>query len=261
MYTDVSLEGQTAVITGASAGIGEACAAALAHEKVNLILCARREEKIRNLARQLEETYGVSVRPVVLDVRDRKAVEEFASQLSSEGLGIDILVNNAGLARGKDPLQSADMDDWDEMIDTNVKGLLYMTRGIAPLMLESSSAPVIINIGSIAGMQAYEGGGVYCATKAAVGMISDGLRIDTVSSAMRVCNIRPGLAETEFSLVRFHGDNDKAQKVYQDLEPLYAGDIADAVRYVCTRPPHVQISQLTIMPTHQASGSVVHRGD
>ncbi|WP_053228442.1 SDR family NAD(P)-dependent oxidoreductase [Spirochaeta cellobiosiphila] len=253
------LTGCRALITGASAGIGESIAQTLAASGVNLILMARREDKIKTLAASLMKKYSINVDTYVADIRHKDEVEGIAKQIIDSKQSLDILVNNAGLARGTDKLQEGNIDDWEQMIDTNVKGLLYMTRYFVPFMLQSSSYPQVINIGSTAGIQAYPGGAVYCGTKSAVGFLSDGLRIDTVDTPLRVCNIRPGLVETEFSVVRFKGDKDKADNVYKDIEPLYAQDIADTVEFVLTRPTHVQITELTVMPNCQASGTIVHR--
>lgn len=255
----MEIRGQRALITGASAGIGKASAEILAKNGVNLVLVARRFEKVKDLAAELQGTFGIHAEAYQLDVQKRDDVARFCTELVADGKPLDILVNNAGLARGADKLHEADIDDWEEMIDTNVKGLLYMVRGLVPHMIAGASAPWVINIGSTAGIYAYAGGGVYCGTKSAVGFISDGLRIDTVDTNLRVCNIRPGSTETEFSLVRFHGDSAKADNVYKGMEPLYARDIAEAVEFVVTRPANVQVSEMTVMASCQASTTVIHR--
>jgi len=254
-----SLKGKTALITGASAGIGEACARVLAKAGANLVLLARREEKLKKLAQELRDNFSIECEIHQVDMRHRSQVEAVGKALKEGKKTIDILINNAGLARGTEKLHQGNIDDWEEMIDTNIKGLLYITRTLVPEMLKTSREPQVINIGSTAGIHAYSGGAVYCSTKSAVGFLSDGLRIDAVDTPLRVCNIRPGLVETEFSVVRFHGDQNRADKVYQDLDPLYAPDIADAVEYVVTRPPHVQVSELTVMPSCQGSPITLHR--
>ena len=244
-------------ITGASSGIGAACAKLFADAGAKLILAARRKERLQELVEKLNlkssEFYLLE-----LDVRDRKAVEFAISSLPSEWSAIDILVNNAGLSRGLDKLYEADFQDWEEMIDTNIKGLLYMTRYIVPGMV-SRGAGHVINIGSIAGHQTYPGGNVYCGTKAAVKSISEGLKQDLLGSPVRVTSVDPGLVETEFSEVRFHGDSDRAKKVYQGMTPLTPDDVADVVFFCATRPSHVNINDVILMPTEQASATLVHR--
>ena len=248
---------KTILITGASSGIGEACAKRFAQEKTHLVLTARSLEKLERLKKELEtEEARVDVYP--LDVRDRSAAESFFNTLKEERRSIDVLINNAGLARDVKALYEGDPSDWDTMIDTNVKGLLYMTRSALSGMIARNSGH-IVNIGSIAGTQAYAQGAVYCATKAAVRFISDALRQEVVSYNIRVTNIQPGMAETNFSNVRFKGDTAQADAVYEGIEALTAGDVADAVAYAVYAPEHVQISELTIMPTHQAGPGVVHK--
>lgn len=253
------LQGKTICITGASAGIGKAMAEACAAEGADLVLSARRLEALDGLKAQLENAYGVTVTIFRVDVRDRDAVRAWGQKLVAEKLIPDVLVNNAGLAKGLDKLHEGDMDHWEQMIDTNVKGLLYVTRALVPAMIAEKELPFVVNVGSTAGIQAYAKGGVYCATKAAVGFLSDGLRIDTVDTNLRVCNIRPGLVETDFSRVRFDGDEERAAQVYRGIEALEPEDVADALIYAITRPPRVQIGEITLMPNAQASGTVVHK--
>jgi len=256
----VSLQNQIALITGASSGIGAACAHVFAGAGAKLILAARRYERLQQLADELTTNYGNSleIHLLQLDVRDRSAVESAISQLTPQWSDIDILVNNAGLSRGLDKLHEGDFQDWEEMIDTNVKGLLYLTRYVVPGMVKRARGHVV-NIGSIAGHQTYPGGNVYCATKAAVRAISEGLKQDLLGTAVRVTSVDPGMVETEFSDVRFHGDGEKAKKVYQGLTPLTPEDIADVVLFCVTRPSHVNISELLLVPTDQASATLVHR--
>jgi 3-hydroxy acid dehydrogenase / malonic semialdehyde reductase len=245
-------------ISGASSGLGEAMAKSFAKEGAVLLLCARSIEKLESLKSELEKEYEVKVYTYKLDVRDRKSVDEVFDSLPEEIKNIDILVNNAGLALGLEKLQEGSLDDFDTMIDTNIKGLLYLTRKIVPIMVENQRGQVI-NIGSVAGVQAYPNGAVYCASKAAVKFISDGLRMDVVHTPIRVTNIQPGMVETNFSLVRFHGDEDKASKVYDGIQALTAEDIANVVLYTASVPAHVQICEVTVTPTNQASGSVVYK--
>jgi NADP-dependent 3-hydroxy acid dehydrogenase YdfG len=245
-------------ISGASSGLGEAMAKSFAKEGAVLLLCARSIEKLESLKNELEKDYEAKVYTYKLDIRDRKAVDEVFHRIPEELKNIDILVNNAGLALGLEKLQEGSLDDFDTMIDTNIKGLLYLTRKIVPIMVENQRGQVI-NIGSVAGVQAYPNGAVYCASKAAVKFISDGLRMDVVHTPIRVTNIQPGMVETNFSLVRFHGDDDKASKVYDGIQALTAEDIADVVLYTASVPAHVQICEVTVTPTNQASGTVVFK--
>ncbi len=247
-----------AFITGASAGIGEACAKTLAQEGYQLILAARRKERLEALADELKEKFQTASYLIELDVRDRHAVEEAVQSLPSEWRNIAVLINNAGLSQGLDPIQTGDLDDWDRMIDTNIKGLLYVTRAITPLMIENNAGH-IINIGSIAGKEVYPNGNVYCATKHAVDALSKGMRIDLLSHGIKVTAIHPGMVETEFSVVRFKGDQDRADAVYHNLEPLIAQDIADAAWFAISRPAHVNINDLLIMPTIQANSTQILR--
>lgn len=246
-------------ISGASSGIGKACAEAFASAGAHLILCARSIEKINEAADELRGKYQVEILTCKLDVQDKKAVNEAIDALPERWQKIDILVNNAGLARGLEKLQEGETDDWDVMLDTNVKGLLYLTRRIVPIMLKNEVNGHIINIGSTAGIHAYPGGAVYCATKAAVKFISDGLRMDVVDKPIRVTTVQPGMVETNFSVVRFNGDKQKADSVYEGIKPLVAEDIADIVLYAASAPPHVQICEVTVTPTNQATGGIVHK--
>lgn len=246
-----------ALITGASSGIGEACARKFAEGGYDLILTARRAEKLAELKAELEAE-GTKVKTLTFDVRDAEAAEKAVDSLEPEWRKIDVLINNAGLALGLDKEYEGDPDDWNTMIDTNIKGLLTMTRLIVPGMVERNEGHVI-NIGSVAGDAAYAKGNVYCATKAAVKTITDGLRIDLAETAVRVTNLKPGLVETNFSNVRFHGDNQRADNAYKGITPLTGADIADVAFYAASAPKHVQIAEVLILATHQASGSVIYR--
>lgn len=248
---------KTALITGATSGIGEACARKFAEGGYNLILTARRAEKLAEIKAQLEAE-GTKVHTLVFDVRDAEAAKQAIASLEPEWQTIDVLINNAGLALGLEKEYEGDPEDWNTMIDTNIKGLLTMTRLIVPAMVERNEGHVI-NIGSVAGDAAYAGGNVYCATKAAVKTITDGLRIDVAESAVRVTNVKPGLVETNFSNVRFHGDNARAENVYKGIVPLTGADIADVAFYAASAPKHVQIAEVLVLATHQGSGSVIHR--
>ncbi|MCT7954097.1 SDR family oxidoreductase [Laspinema palackyanum] len=254
----MSLKGKIVLITGASSGIGAACAQLFAQAGADLILAARRLERVQELGTQLAQQYQIQTHVLGLDVCDRQGVDATLNNLPDPWNQIDILVNNAGLSRGLSKLHEGDIDDWEEMLDTNVKGLLYVTRAVVPGMVERQAGHVV-NIGSIAGRVAYPGGNVYCASKAAVRAISDGLKQDLIGTPVRVTEIEPGLVETEFSLVRFHGDRDRAEKVYQDLTPLTGEDIADLVLFSVTRPPHVNISEMLVVPVDQANATLVHR--
>ena len=246
-----------ALIIGASSGIGEACARKFAEGGYDLILTARRAEKLAELKAELEAE-GTKVKTLTFDVRDAEAAETAVDSLEPEWRKINVLINNAGLALGLDKEYEGDPDDWNTMIDTNIKGLLTMTRLIVPGMVERNEGHVI-NIGSVAGDAAYAKGNVYCATKAAVKTITDGLRIDLAETAVRVTNLKPGLVETNFSNVRFHGDNQRADNVYKGITPLTGADIADVAFYAASAPKHVQIAEVLILATHQASGSVIYR--
>ncbi|MGE5655227.1 MAG: SDR family oxidoreductase [Actinomycetota bacterium] len=254
----ISIQGQIVLITGASSGIGAACARVFAQGGAKLILAARRMERIKQVAAELIKNLGSEVYLVQLDVRDRAQVESVLNSLPEAWSAIDILINNAGLSRGLNKLQEGDFQDWEEMIDTNVKGLLYMTRYLVPGMVARGRGHVI-NIGSIAGRQTYPSGNVYCASKAAVKAISEGLKQDLLGTPVRVTEIQPGLVETEFSEVRFHGDRERAKNVYQGLTPLTGEDVADTVYFCATRSPHVNISEILLVPTDQATATLVHR--
>ena len=246
-----------ALITGATSGIGEACARRFAIGGYDLILTARRADKLQAIREELEAK-GAKVKTLVFDVRDAEAAEQALATLEPEWQKIDVLINNAGLALGLDKEYEGDPEDWNTMIDTNIKGLLTMTRLIVPGMVARNEGHVI-NMGSVAGDAAYANGNVYCATKAAVKTITDGLRIDLAQSAVRVTNLKPGLVETNFSNVRFHGDTERAENVYTGITPLTGADIADVAYYAASAPKHVQIAEVLILATHQANGSVVHR--
>ena len=242
------------LVTGASSGIGRSCARAFAEAGARLVLCARRAERLGALATELRtDCYTLA-----FDVRDREATEAAISGLPLEWTAIDVLVNNAGLAAGLDPLHEGNADDWDRMLDTNVRGLLNVTRPIVRGMVARGRGHVI-DIGSLAGHEAYPGGAVYCATKAAVGKITEGLRMDLLGTGVRVSTVDPGMVETEFSIVRFHDDHDRAAKVYEGTVPLTPDDVAEAVVWVADRPAHVQIAEVVILPTAQASATRVAR--
>ena len=245
-------------ITGASSGIGAGCARKFASQGASLILNARNEEKLSALKGELEQQYGARVCLLPFDVRDRKTAAEALASLPDEWKAIDILINNAGLVIGVDKEHEGNLDEWDIVIDTNIKSLLAMTRLVVPGMVARGRGH-IINIGSIAGDAAYAGGSVYCATKAAVKALSDGLRIDLVDTPLRVTNIKPGLVETNFSVVRFRGDKDKADNVYKGIRPLTGDDIAETVYFAASVPEYMQIAEMLVMPTYQATGTIVSR--
>ena len=245
------------MVTGATSGIGEACAKKFANGGYNVIITGRRHDKLEALKTQLE-AQGARVLALTFDVREREAARKAVESIDGEWADIDVLVNNAGLALGLDKEYEGVFHDWDTMIDTNVKGLLNMTRFIVPGMVKRNRGHVI-NIGSVAGDAAYANGNVYCATKAAVKAITDGLRIDVAESAVRVTNIKPGLVQTNFSNVRFHGDDAKAENVYKGIKPLTGDDIADVAFYAASAPAHVQIAEVLVLATHQANGSVIVR--
>jgi 3-hydroxy acid dehydrogenase/malonic semialdehyde reductase len=252
------LKDKIVFITGASAGIGRSCALAFAREGAKLILAARRLPRLEELAAELKHKPGEDILFLALDVRNQSAVERAVQGLPKDWSRVDILVNNAGLSRGLDKIHEGKLEDWDEMIDVNIKGLLSVSRAIIPGMLKRGQGH-IINIGSISGHEVYPGGGVYCATKFAVDALSKGMRLDLMGTGLRVSQVSPGMVETEFSLVRFRGDKDRAEKVYKGLTPLTPEDIADAVVYCATRPPHVNVSEMIVMPTDQASTTMVYR--
>lgn len=246
------------LITGASSGIGEGCARKFASEGAKLILNSRSADKLQNLAAELSEKYGVECFVMPFDVRDRAAASAALEALPENWQAIDVLVNNAGLAIGVDKEHEGNLDEWETMIDTNIKALLSMTRLVVPGMI-SRGRGHIINIGSIAGDAAYPGGSVYCATKAAVKALSDGLRIDLVDTPLRVTNVKPGLVETNFSVVRFRGDQNKADNVYKGIQALSGDDIAEVVYFAASAPEHMQIAEVLVMPTYQATGTIVSR--
>ena len=248
---------QIVLITGATSGIGFGCARKFAENGDRLILTGRNAEKLEAIKRELEEK-GSQVLTLVFDVRDRAAATEAIESLPEQWRDIDVLVNNAGLALGLEPEYEGDYEDWETMIDTNIKGLLIMTRLVVPRMVARNSGHVI-NVGSVAGDAAYAGGNVYCATKSAVKALTDGLRIDVADTAVRVTNLKPGLVETNFSNVRFHGDHERADKVYQGIKPLTGDDIADVAVFAANAPEHVQVAEVLVLATHQASGSVIVR--
>ena len=245
------------LITGATSGIGLACARKFAENGDRLILTGRNESRLADIKKELTEK-GSDVLTLTFDVRNREMATKCIETLPAEWREIDVLVNNAGLALGLEPEFEGDIDDWEMMIDTNIKGLLTMTRLVVPGMVERNRGH-IINVGSVAGDAAYAGGNVYCATKAAVKALSDGLRIDVANTAIRVTNLKPGLVETNFSNIRFRGDNERAANVYKGIKPLTGDDIADVAVYAANAPSHVQIAEVLILATHQASGSVIVR--
>jgi 3-hydroxy acid dehydrogenase / malonic semialdehyde reductase len=250
------MEKRTVLITGATSGIGEATARLLAEKKFRLILCGRREDRLRNIASELATQTDVTT--LSFDVRDRQRVEEALESLSPAWKTIDVLINNAGNAHGLDPIQTGNIDDWDAMMDINVKGLLYVSRKIIPWMTERKQGH-IINIGSLAGKEVYANGNVYCASKFAVDALTRGIRMDLNAFGIKVTGIHPGLVETEFSLVRFKGDEQKATNVYKGIEPLTGQDIADVILYVLSVPPHVVLADITVLPAAQASATIVKR--
>ncbi len=251
----ISIQNQTVLITGASSGIGEACSRVFAQAGAKLILAARRQERLEKLAKELTNS---SVHTLALDVRSRTSVQSALSNLPEPVSAIDILINNAGLSRGLNKLQEGDFQDWEEMIDTNIKGLLYLTRSIVPGMISRGRGHVVF-LGSTAGHQTYPNGNVYCATKAAVRVISEGLKQDLLGTPVRVSSVDPGLVETEFSQVRFRGDSDRAKTVYQGLTPLTPMDVAEVILFCATRPLHVNISEVLLMPADQAGSMLFNR--
>jgi serine 3-dehydrogenase len=254
----ISLGDKIVFITGASSGIGRSCALAFAREGAKILIAARRRDRLKKLAGELKAEFDVPCHSFELDVREQPAVERAVAGLPPAWEPIDILVNNAGLSRGLDKLHEGKTSDWEEMIDTNIKGLLYVSRAVIPGMVRRGCGQ-IINIGSIAGHEVYPGGNVYCATKFAVNALSKGLRLDLSGTPLRVSTVDPGMVETEFSLVRYHGDKERAAKTYQGFAPLSPDDIAAVVVFCATRPPHVNISEVIVMPTAQASTTLVHR--
>jgi len=252
------LQGATVFVTGASSGIGRACAQAFAAAGARLLLAARRADRLAELAGALTAEHASEVTVLELDVRDRTAVERAVAGLDPAWVAVDVLVNNAGLAAGLGPLPEGDPDDWDRMIDTNVKGLLAVTRAVVPGMVARGRGHVV-NIGSIAGHETYPNGAVYCASKAAVDRITQGLRMDVLGSGVRVSTVDPGMVETEFSLVRFAGDAERAEDVYRDINPLRAADVAETVVWIADRPAHVQVAEVLLLPTDQASATRLAR--
>ena len=257
-YSMNRLSGKRVLITGASAGIGEACANTFAESGADLLLSARRIERVEELATRLSEDHGVEVHTARLDVTDSPAVTAYVEEIADANLVPDILINNAGKAVGLDLLHEGSLDDWEDMIDTNIKGLLYVSRAVIPHMVSRNSGHVI-NIGSIAGRWVYPKGAVYNATKFAVWALNEGMNIDLVGTRIRVSRVAPGMTETEFSEVRFHGDKERADKVYEGTQPLTGEDIADAILYVANTPEHVDIINLVMMPTQQRHAFVLHR--
>ncbi|WP_324670809.1 SDR family NAD(P)-dependent oxidoreductase [Hymenobacter sp. GOD-10R] len=246
---------KTAFITGASSGIGRATAVALAKAGFQLVVTGRRAERLQELAQELAPT---PIHILTFDVRDRAAVEGAVASLPTEFQAIDVLINNAGNAHGLAPIQEGDPNDWDMMLDGNVKGLLYVSRALLPGMTQRKQGH-IVNIGSIAGQEAYANGNVYCASKAAVAALTKGMRIDLVPHHIRVAEVNPGAVETEFSEVRFKGDNERAAKVYQGYEPLRPEDVADVIQFMVTRPPHVNVAEVLLLPTAQGSATLINK--
>jgi NADP-dependent 3-hydroxy acid dehydrogenase YdfG len=253
------LHDQVVFITGASTGIGAACARAFAAEGARLLLAARRRNLLEAAEPELRAAGAVDVRRLSLDVRDPGAVQRAVDALPAAWKAVEVLVNNAGLSRGLDKLHEGSLDDWNEMLDTNVKGVLHVDRAVVPLLVARGRGTVI-HLGSIAGRQVYPGGSVYCASKHAVRALNEGLRLDLLGTGVRVATIDPGMvAGTEFSVVRFHGDADRASAVYRGMTPLRPEDVAELVVYVATRPPHVNVAETVILPTDQASSTNVYR--
>jgi len=247
-----------ALITGATSGIGEACAHLFAREHYNLILTGRRLDRLEKLAKDLNSKFDVEVTVSSFDVRNREQVAAKLENLPENWKKVDVLINNAGLSQGLDPIQKGNIDDWETMIDTNIKGLLYVSKIVSNWMITNNSG-YIVNIGSIAGKEVYANGNVYCATKFAVDALNKGMRIDLLPFGIRVTVVHPGAVETEFSEVRFKGDKDRAKKVYEGFEPLVAADIAETIWFAVSRPAHVNINELVVMPTAQAGASVIFR--
>jgi NADP-dependent 3-hydroxy acid dehydrogenase YdfG len=254
----MALKSKIVFVTGASAGIGAATALAFAAEGARLLLAARRADKLAAIAAEALQRGAEAVHTIGLDVRDRQAVEQAISALPAEWAPIDILVNNAGLSRGLDKLYQGKIEDWEEMLDTNVKGLLYVTRAVVPGMVERGCGHVI-NLGSTAGEMTYPGGAVYCASKAAERAINDGLRQDLLGTPIRVTTVDPGMVTTEFSIVRFHGDTERADNFYKGIRTLDAEDVADAIVWAASRPAHVNIARVLLTPVQQANSLLVHR--
>ena len=254
----MNIEGKNVIITGASAGIGAACAKLFARNGANLILTARRINKLNELADSLRSAYNVKVHTIEMDVRNFDEVKKKFENLPAEFKTIDVLINNAGKALGVEKIQDGVLSNWEEMLDTNVKGLLYVSKIIIPMLIKQNHGH-IINIGSIAGHEVYPGGNVYCASKFAVRAISKGMGIDLSGYNIKVTSIDPGMVETEFSLVRFAGDEEKAKNVYKGVDPLVGDDIADIALFAATRPEHVDLREIVVTPTAQSSATIVHR--
>jgi NADP-dependent 3-hydroxy acid dehydrogenase YdfG len=254
----MKLNGKIVLVTGASSGIGAATALAFAAEGARLLLAARRADRLVKVVAAATERGAEAVHAISLDVRDSKAVQKTIDALPAEWAAIDILVNNAGLARGLEKLYQGKIEDWEEMIDTNVKGLLYVTRAVVPGMVERGRGHVI-DLGSTAGELTYPGGAVYCATKAAERAINDGLRQDVLGTPIRVTTVDPGMVETDFSLVRFHGDQERAANVYKNIRPLDAEDVAEVIVWAASRPEHVNIARVLLTPVQQANSLLFHR--
>ena len=255
-----NLKGKTAFITGASSGIGKACAELFAENGINLILTARRIDRIKSLATDLANKHGIKSFPIKLDVRNFKEVEDSISSLKNEFKQIDFLINNAGLARGFSKIHEGEISHWDEMIDTNIKGLIFVTKHVVPLMINNKFGH-IVNIGSTAGHEVYPRGNVYSATKYAVKALTQSIRLDVLDTGIKVSSVDPGMVETEFSFVRFSGDEEKAKNVYKGIKPLEAKDVAEAVLFCISRPENVNINEIILTPQYQASSTQVIRKD
>lgn len=253
------IKGKIVFITGASSGIGKAASIKFAEMGSNLILCARRKEILENLKSDLEKKYKINVKVLTFDVKNYQEVMENINSLDENWKNIDILVNNAGLAIGMDKFHEYEIKNIDKMIDINIKGFIYIANSIIPLMLKNNKVCTVINIGSVAGDIAYPGGSIYCSTKFAVKALSDSMRADLIDKKIKITNIKPGLVETEFSIIRFNGDTDKAKNVYKGIEPLYAEDVAESIIYVANLPDKIQIPELTITPLHQSNAVFVHK--
>ena len=248
---------KVALVTGATSGIGEAVARALAEDGYSVIITGRRAQRLKALKHELEQEFDVEILPLCFDIRERAQCESVIDSLPQKFANISVLINNAGLAAGFEHLYEGDTKDWDAMIDTNIKGLMYITRKVCQKMIERGGGGHIVNIGSIAGTQPYEKGSVYCASKHAVHALSQAMRIDLLAKHIRVTEIRPGMVETEFSLVRFHGDEERAGEVYEGVQPLSGEDIAETILWAISQPPHVNIDEVVITPTQQANAYYV----
>lgn len=253
-YPKTPMKKKTILITGATSGIGKATAVLFAQRGERLILCGRRQERLEELQRE----FACESQLLNFDVRDRTAVFTAIESLPDNWKNIDLLINNAGNAHGLDPVHKANLDDWDAMIDGNVKGLMYVTKAVLPQMVDRQAGQ-IVNVGSIAGIEVYPNGNVYCASKFAVDAFTQGLRLDLNPFGIRICAVHPGLVETEFSMVRFKGDEERSRKVYDTLIPLTAADVANAIAYMVDAPPHVTVADLTLLPTDQANATVINR--